>query len=98
VPWLEPNPKAARNLEQVDAIAEQDRGEVDDDLIEKAVLKTLPGDAGAEQPDAPALGRILRSRYRRIDRLVDESARHPVGYVRWRVVRQDEVGAAPGPS
>jgi hypothetical protein len=73
VPWLEPNPEVARNLEQVDAVAEQDRGEVDDDLVEKALLKTLPGDAGPEQSDAPAFGRILRSRHRRIDRLIDES-------------------------
>jgi hypothetical protein len=59
------------------------------------MLEGLPGDAGPEQPDALAAGRALRSRDRRIDRLVDKRARHPARHVCWRVVGQHKVRTAP---
>jgi hypothetical protein len=68
---------------------------MDDDLVEQTLLDGLSGDAGAEQPDAPAAGRLLCARDCGVDRLVGELAGHPVRSIRRGAVRQHEIRAAP---
>lgn len=82
----------ARALEEPDAVADEDRGDVDDDLIEKAGLESLPGDVRAENDHVGAPGRLLGERYRPLDRDVDELAGDALDHGRLggRVVTKNE--------
>ena len=44
---LQPNGLSAGSREQPHAVAEQDQGEVDDDLVEQPALEALLGEVGA---------------------------------------------------
>src|SRR5919197_5630148 len=58
---------AARALEQADAVANQHRGNVDDDLVEESFLQALPGDVRAEDDNVPLAGRLLGDGHRLLD-------------------------------
>src|SRR5262245_57928394 len=60
---LEPDDSAIRSFEQTDTVSDQDRCDVDDDLVEEVMFEDLPGDVRAEQDNVAIAGRVLCDRH-----------------------------------
>jgi hypothetical protein len=71
---LELDRRAAGAFEQSDAVADEHRGALHDDLVEKVGLETLARDVGAQDDDVAAFGRLLGELYGLLDRDVEELA------------------------
>ena len=65
----------ARGCESSHSVAEQNRSEVDDDLVEQPALEALLGKVGAEDADVLASGCLHCPPDRSLDVLVDERPR-----------------------
>jgi transposase len=50
------DPYLAETTEEPDAVTEQDRREVNDDLVDEPFVDALPGDVGADHDDVLAVG------------------------------------------
>ena len=65
-------------LVEPDAFADEHRGDVHDDLVEKARLETLTRDVRAEDDDVAPVGRFSGNRHRLLDVNVKEAAADPL--------------------
>jgi hypothetical protein len=77
-----------------DAVAEQDRNQDDDDLVDQDALDALPGDIGPDDEHVLAPGGVGRNRHRLTDVAIEEGDRFVI-LVGRRAVRQDELRPYP---
>ena len=95
---FEPHRLAPRALEEADAIAEENRGDVDDDLVQEPRLETLPSDVRAKHDHVASVRRLLGDPRRLFDADVQEAACYPLHDRRLggQVVAEHEERAAEG--
>src|SRR5215475_7359946 len=97
---IESDRSATGALKQADAVADEDRSDMHDDLVQKPGLESLPGDIGAQDDYIRTIGGLLGKCHRLLDTHVDELAGHALHDrgLRRRVVAQHEERPAKGAS